>query len=85
MLMSVGGTYRKGRIELNELPDNVREEAQVIVTFLHENEVDLRAHGIDRETAAKIREQLASFEDWNAPEMDIYDDYDNAKSRLPAR
>ncbi len=81
MLMTVAGIYRKGKIELNELLNNVREEAQVIVTFLHENEVDLRTYRIDQQEAAKLRERLASFEDWNALEMDIYDDYDNAKSR----
>jgi len=29
---------------------------------------------------------LASFaEDWDSPEMDVYDDYDAAKARLEAR
>ena len=59
----------------------MKEDTQVIVTFLNENEVDLRAHGIDEEQAAELGVCLASFaEDWNSPEMDIYDNYDAAKS-----
>ena len=34
MLMSIEGVYRKGKIELAELPGHVPEEARVIVTFL---------------------------------------------------
>ena len=45
-------------------------------------EYDLRDYGITEEDAAVLREQSASFEDWNAPEMSIYDDYDSAKSLL---
>jgi hypothetical protein len=37
-------------------------------------EVDLRARGISREEAAVQRAALASFaEDWERPEMEIYD------------
>ena len=61
----------------------MRDETQVIVTFLNEKEIDLRAYGINREQAEELRNRLAPFaEDWNAPEMDIYDDYDAAKSHL---
>lgn len=45
-------------------------------------EVDLREHGINREQAAELRASLATFEDWNDPEMDIYDDYDQALATL---
>ena len=45
--------------------------------------VDLRALGIDEEQAAKLRARLGAFAgDWNSPEMDVYDDYDAAKSKL---
>lgn len=40
------------------------------------------AQGIEPEQAAELRAALATFEDWNAPEMDIYNDYDAAKDRL---
>lgn len=41
---------------------------------------NLRAHGIDHEQAADLRAPLVPFaEDWEQPEMDIYDDYDAAE------
>ena len=52
----------------------------IIVHFLDSNEIDLRAQGIGEEEAAGLRVALATFEDWNAPEMDIYNDYDTAKA-----
>jgi len=83
MLTMVKGVYRNGRVELSEMPGEVRDETQVIVTFLSSGDVDLGARGIDQEQAAELRARLASFaEDWNQPEMDIYDDYDAARSRL---
>lgn len=37
--------------------------------------VDLRERGIDENQAAELRECLATFaEDWDAPEMEIYDE-----------
>jgi len=61
----------------------MKEDTQVIITFLSNNEVDLREHGIGEEQAAELRARLAPFaEDWNSPEMDIYDNYDSAKSAL---
>lgn len=83
MLKSIEGVYRNGKIELIETPSEVRDETRVIVTFLEPRSVDLRAHGIDEAQAAELRAQLATFaEDWESPEMDIYDDYDAAKARL---
>ena len=83
MLRSVEGVYRDGKIELAELPGDVRDETGVIVTFLDSGHVDLRARGIDEAHAAELRARLATFaEDWDSPEMDLYDDYDAAKARL---
>jgi len=83
MLTMVRGVYRNGRIELSETPGEVRDEAQVLVTFLPVGDVDLSAQGIDPEQAAELRARLASFtEDWDQPEMDVYDTYDAARSRL---
>ena len=86
MATTVRGVYREGKIELFELPDDVREEAAVIVTFVDSDRptapgIDLRALGIDRAEAARMRASLAAFaEEWDSPEMDVYDDYDAAKS-----
>ncbi len=36
--------------------------------------IDLRERGIDESLAAEMRARLATFaEDWDAPEMDLYD------------
>ncbi|SRR6266498_3615408 len=44
--------------------------------------VDLRGHGIDPSQAANLRASFATFEDWNDPEMEIYDDYDQNLAAL---
>jgi hypothetical protein len=74
MLKSVEGIYRDGKIELLEKPQDV-EGARVIVTFLPNHRlVDLRTRGIDEEQAAGLRARLKAFaEDWERPEMDVYD------------
>ena len=83
MLKSIEGVYRNGKIELSEQPSDVVDETRVIVTFLEPKSIDLRAQGIDEKQAADLRARLASFaEDWESPEMNIYDDYDAAKSKL---
>jgi len=82
MLKSVEGVYRDGKIELTDLPEDVRDDTRVIVTFLDTNHVDLRERGIDEAQAAELRAQLGTFaEDWNSPEMAVYDDYDAAKTK----
>jgi hypothetical protein len=81
MLVSVEGVYRNGRIELTESPNNVPEGTCVIVTFIRSNDIDLASQGIDREQAKTLRANLATFsEDWNSPEMSVYDNYDAAKA-----
>lgn len=83
MLKSVEGVYGDGRIELTELPGDVHDETRVIVTFLETSDIDLRARGIDEGQAAEIRTQLGAFaEEWDSPDMSLYDDYDAAKARL---
>ena len=82
MLKTIEGIYRDGKIELAEVPGDVRNETHVIVTFLEPRLVDLRARGIDEAHAAELRARLATFvEDWDSPEMDVYNDYDAAKAR----
>ena len=75
MLASVEGVYRDGKIELAEVPNT--KDTPVIVTFLTSGYVDLRERGIDESLAAELRARFATFaEDWDAPEMDIYDNYE---------
>lgn len=48
MLGTMEGVYRDGRVELSEVPGSVAEDTRVIVTFLENRQVDLRARGIER-------------------------------------
>jgi hypothetical protein len=84
MFKSIEGIYRKGKIELVEVPTDISDGTHVIVTFLNEpGPIDLRARGIDEAHAADLRARLATFAlDWDSPEMDIYDDYDAARSSI---
>jgi hypothetical protein len=73
MLKSVEGIYRDGRIELLESPPPDLE-GKVIVTFLSAGPVDLADRGIDEQQTAGLRQRLKPFaEDWDRPEMDVYD------------
>jgi len=48
--------------------------------------VSLAEHGISPAQAAELRARFATFaEEWERPEMDVYDDYDAAKARLEAK
>ena len=80
-MVTVEGIYKDGKVELSETPPAI-SEARVLVTFLVPEDVDLRAIGISEEEAADLRVRFATFEDWNDPEMDIYNDYDAAKAAL---
>ena len=80
MITSVQGIYRKGKIQLNQTPDNISDETPVIVTFLVSGDVDLRQRGISETQAKTLRSQLATFaEDWDSPEMGIYDNRESFK------
>jgi hypothetical protein len=73
MLKSIEGVYWQGRIELLESPPPDLE-GKVIVTFLSAASVDLAERGIDEDQAADLRQRLKPFaEDWDRPEMDVYD------------
>jgi hypothetical protein len=86
MLKSIKGVYLNGRIELSEVPVAVHDATPVFVTFLEPDAVDLRTRGIDAAQAAELRARLATFiEDWDSPEMDIYDDYNSAEASSEAR
>ncbi len=50
------------------------------------NDIDLESQGIDRAQAHILRSSLATFsDDWDSPEMSIYDNYDAAKDSVQAR
>lgn len=75
MLRAIEGVYRNGKVELLEPPPQT-EDGRVIVTFLSSPpRIDLASRGIDKAEAAELRARLATFaEDWDRPEMDIYDE-----------
>lgn len=85
MLTTIEGVYRDGKVELAETPINIGEDTPVIVTFLTGHYVDLESRGIGRRQALVLRERLAGFaEEWDSPEMDVYDRYDEAAASPPA-
>jgi hypothetical protein len=83
MLTAIQGIYRDGKIQLTEAPRNVSDNTPVIVTFLTPDKIDLSVRGIDEAQAADLRTRLTTFaEEWDSPEMDVYDNYDAAKTNL---
>ena len=80
-MLTVEGLYRNGTVELLQSVENVKQ-SRVLVTFMENSDLELSSFGIDRDEAVVLRETFATFEDWNDPEMDIYNDYDNAKAAL---
>lgn len=73
MLRAIEGVYRNGRIELLEKAE-AAEGSRVIVTFLAGGAVDLQERGFTEREAADLRFRLQAFaEDWERPEMDVYD------------
>ncbi|WP_341527996.1 hypothetical protein WKK05_01155 [Nostoc sp. UHCC 0302] len=85
MSSSVEGIYRNGRVELTEQLTDVEEGIRVIVTFMKTNEINLASQEINQAQAEILRGNLATFaDDWDSPEMSIYDNYDAAKTNLEA-
>ena len=73
MPKSVPGVYRDGRIEFVEPPPE-DGAGPIIVTFLAASGVDLGERGIGEGQAADLRRRLTTIaEDWQRPEMDVYD------------
>jgi len=53
--------------------------------FQSQRSVSLEDYNINAAQAAELRASLASFaEDWNQPQMDVYDNYDAAKAHIEA-
>ena len=86
MFKTIEGVYRQGRIELVESPGDMPDQTRVVVTFLEPPTISLSHRGIDEAQAADLRSRLESFaEEWDSPEMKIYDHYDLAKNGLQTR
>ncbi len=72
-MLTIEGTYKDGQIILTETPAEVGE-SKVLVTFLQTKEMELSQRGIGQAQAADLRVKLNTMaEDWNRPEMDVYD------------
>lgn len=52
MLKTIAGIYQDGQIQLTELPENVSDRAQVLVTFLDPGNID----------SAKLRQLIEQLE-----------------------
>jgi hypothetical protein len=52
MLKTIEGIYKDGQIQLNELPSQISDSTQVLVTFLEPNKVD----------ASKLRQLIDQLE-----------------------
>jgi len=73
MLQSIEGFYRDGVVELLETVPN-GSNGRVLITFLDTKLISLSQRGIDEQRAAALRHRLQPFhEDWDRPEMDVYD------------
>ena len=76
MIQSVEGIFKNGKVELLEEPLNIGE-ARVVVTFLPDAIAPAGGPLFTREEVAELRGKLAAWEeDWNAPGMEAYDDYE---------
>ncbi|MBF0469492.1 MAG: hypothetical protein HQK61_11510 [Desulfamplus sp.] len=83
MLTNINGVYRMGKVELYEQPVNIPDGSKVVVTFIEQGDVDLNLRGIARAEAGELRSRLSSFaQDWDNPEMNIYDNYDAYKKTI---
>ncbi len=72
-MQTVEGIYKNGQIVLTETPSDITE-SKVLVTFLETKQINLQERGISKEQAAELRSKFSAIaEDWNRPEMDIYD------------
>jgi hypothetical protein len=75
MIQTLEGVFRNGKVELLQVPENVRE-ARVIVTFLPEH-IESDSQTLTPDEVADVRGKLEAWEeDWNAPGMEAYDDYE---------
>ena len=74
MFKSLEARVCDGKVEFLE-PIPASLHGRVIVTFLEEQAgINLAERGIDQQQAGDLRHRLQAFaEDWDRPEMDVYD------------
>lgn len=75
MLKTIAGIYQNGQIQLNELPQDVSERSQVLVTFLDPDKIDpskLRQLIDQLETIAGIQQ---GFEELNTGQTRSIEDF----------
>lgn len=85
---TTGTVDADGQLHL-DVPEAPLEAGRVRVLLLFEDtptedtpSADLRTRGMEAGEAAELRRRLLPFADeWNSPEMSIYDDYDAARSQ----
>ena len=76
MFQTIEGVFRNGKVELLQSPENI-QDARVIVTFLPEPIGSGESPTFTPEELADLQGKLAAWEeDWNAPGMEPYDDYE---------
>lgn len=81
MSKTLHGVYRNGRVELPAGTPSDLIEGPVLTTFLEAGDIDLQSRGIEEDQAMELRGRLAQFaEEWESPEMSLYDDYAKSKS-----
>ena len=79
MLKAIEGVFQDGKVEFLE-PVAELDGTRVVVTFLPDISrgaapASLGSSPYDKEHAAALRAKLSTFiEDWDRPEMDIYND-----------
>ncbi len=72
-MLTIEGIYKNGQIVLTEKPTRLGE-SKVLATFLEPREINLAERGIGQVQAAELKAKFGTMaEDWNKPEMDVYD------------
>ena len=73
-MLTVEGIYKNGKVELLETVPSPKQ-AKVLITFLENNDITLQSLGVEETEAAELKNKFATFEDWNDPALNIYNDY----------
>jgi hypothetical protein len=79
MIQTVEGIFRNGKVELLAQPEHI-DEARVLVTFLPGATGPEAGPLFTPDELADLRGKLAAWQDdWNAPGMEAYDDYETRR------
>jgi hypothetical protein len=84
MIKTVEGIFRDGKVELLETPESI-DGARVFVTFLPLVAGPVEELSFTPDEIADLRAKLAAWEeDWQAPGMEAYDDYEARRRVAPS-